>query len=302
MGLTTTPPVRAPGTPMTGLGAPVWLLRTGWATLVANILLVVTGGAVRITGSGLGCPTWPHCNTGSFTPHGAMNLHKAIEFGNRTLTFVLTAVAVLTLVCAWKSGRRDLRALAVGLALAIPAQAVIGGITVLTDLNPWVVSFHLLLSLGIISLSVVYLARVGRPRTGAPPGTLSALAWTTYAVTWVVLYLGTVVTGSGPHAGDANAPRNGLDPAALSQAHADVVFALLGLSVALLLVLHASGAPRVATRAATVLVAAEVVQGLIGFAQYFTGLPGALVGLHMLGAALIAAAVTWVLLEVRRCR
>src|ERR1051325_2379318 len=109
----------------------------GWASLVANVLIVVTGGAVRLTGSGLGCPTWPRCTDESFTPHGALSLHEAIEFGNRMLTFLLTAIAVATFVAAWQTGRRDLRMLALGLGLGIPAQAVIGGITVLTDLNPW---------------------------------------------------------------------------------------------------------------------------------------------------------------------
>jgi cytochrome c oxidase assembly protein subunit 15 len=116
----------------------------GWATLVANCVLVVTGGAVRLTASGLGCPTWPRCTEQSFRPHGALDVHEAIEFGNRMLTFVLVAVAVATFVSAWQTGRRDLRTLALVLALGIPAQATIGGVTVLTDLNPWVVSFHLL--------------------------------------------------------------------------------------------------------------------------------------------------------------
>ena len=123
-------------------------------------MLVVTGGAVRLTGSGLGCPTWPRCTDRSFTPHGALDVHAAIEFGNRPLTFVLVAIAVATFLAAWGSPRRDLRMLAFVLALGIPAQAIIGGITVLTDLNPWVVSFHLLCSLAIIGLSVLFLHRL----------------------------------------------------------------------------------------------------------------------------------------------
>ena len=143
-----------------------WLRPLGWATLVANTVLVVTGGAVRLTGSGLGCPTWPHCREGNFTPHGAYDVHSAIEFGNRMLTFVLVAIAVATLVAAWQSGRRELRRIALFLALGIPAQAVIGGITVLTDLNPWIVSFHLLCSLAMIGLSVLLLHRLSGPRVG----------------------------------------------------------------------------------------------------------------------------------------
>ncbi|GAA2151310.1 COX15/CtaA family protein [Nocardioides koreensis] len=277
-----------------------WLRPLGWASLVANCVLVVTGGAVRLTGSGLGCPTWPRCNGRSFTPHGAYDIHAAIEFGNRMLTFVLVAVAVATFVAAWQSGRRDLRRLALVLALGIPAQAVIGGITVLTDLNPWIVSFHLLCSLAIIGVAVLFLHRLDHP---APPavaaGPVTGLAWATFAAAWVVLYVGTVVTGSGPHAGDVDSPRNGLDPLQLSQLHADVVFLFVGLTVGLLFALLATGGSPVARRAVVVLLALEVGQGAIGFVQYFTDLPIVLVGFHMLGAALISAAATWVLIEVR---
>ena len=276
-----------------------WLRRLGWATLVGNIGIVLTGGAVRLTASGLGCPTWPRCTDASFTPHGALDYHSAIEFGNRMLTFVLTAIAVATFVTAWQSRRRDLRLLAFWLALGIPAQAIVGGITVLTDLNPWVVSFHLLVSLVMISLAVLYLRRIDRPGVEGAVGRFTALAWTTYAAGWVVLYLGTVVTGSGPHAGDKNVPRNGLDPLQLSQTHADAVFLFVGLSVGLLLALRATRAPATAVRAATVLVVVELSQGLIGFVQYFNDLPVLLVGLHLLGAALLTATMTWVLLEVR---
>jgi cytochrome c oxidase assembly protein subunit 15 len=114
-----------------------------WASLAVNILIVVTGGVVRLTGSGLGCPTWPRCTTGSFTPHGAMGIHAAIEFGNRMVTFLIAAVAIATLVVAWRSGRRSLRRIATVLALGVPAQAVLGGITVRTGHNPWTVSLHL---------------------------------------------------------------------------------------------------------------------------------------------------------------
>ncbi|HEU4812252.1 MAG TPA: COX15/CtaA family protein [Nocardioides sp.] len=276
-----------------------WLRPLGWATLVANAVLVVTGGAVRLTGSGLGCPTWPRCTDRSFTPHGAYELHSAIEFGNRMLTFVLVAVALGTLVVAWRSGRRELRRLAVVLALGIPAQAVIGGITVLTDLNPWIVSFHLLCSLAIIGLSVLFLQRIDRPQAHGARGPVVGLAWATFAAAWLVLYVGTVVTGSGPHAGDAKAPRNGLDPLQLSQLHADVVFLFVGLTVGLLFALLATGASRAAVTAVVALLALELAQGAIGFVQYFTDLPIVLVGLHMLGAAVISASVTWVLIQVR---
>ena len=168
-------------------------------------MLVVTGGAVRLTGSGLGCPTWPRCNGESFTPHGAYNVHAAIEFGNRMLTFVLTAVAIATFLAAWRSGRRDLRRLALVMALGIPAQAVIGGITVLTDLNPWVVSLPPAAARWRSSASPCCSCSgsTARAPVAAAGGPVTGLAWATFAAAWVVLYVGTVVTGSGPHAGDA---------------------------------------------------------------------------------------------------
>lgn len=276
-----------------------WLRPLGWATLVANCVLVVTGGAVRLTGSGLGCPTWPRCTDESFTPHGALELHSAIEFGNRMLTFVLVAVALATLVVAWQSGRRDLRRIALALALGIPAQAVIGGVTVLTDLNPWIVSFHLLCSLAIVGLSVVFLQRIDHPDPVVARGPVVGLAWATFAAAWAVLYIGTIVTGSGPHAGDVDSPRNGLNPLQISQLHADAVFLFVGLTVGLLFAVHAIGAPAPVRTAVLVLLGLELAQGAIGFVQYFTDLPIVLVGLHMLGAAAISASVTWVLVRVR---
>jgi cytochrome c oxidase assembly protein subunit 15 len=264
--------------------------------LVANTVLVVTGGAVRLTGSGLGCPTWPRCTDSSFTPHGALDIHSAIEFGNRMLTFVLVAVAVATFVAAWSSARRDVRLLAFLLALGIPAQAVIGGITVLTDLNPWVVSFHLLCSMAMIGLSVLFLHRLSGFAPGSTPSSVVALAWLVFAAAWAVLYLGTVVTGSGPHAGDENAARNGLDPLQVSQLHADVVFLFMGLSLGLYFAVRLAGLSTLPLR---VLLVVIVLQGAIGFVQYFTDLPVVLVAVHMLGAALVSASVTWVLVSVR---
>jgi len=266
----------------------------GWASLVANIAIVVTGGAVRLTGSGLGCPTWPRCTDESFRAHGDLGLHGAIEFGNRLLTFVLTAIAIATFVAAWQTGRRSLRRLALVLALGVPAQAVLGGITVLTDLNSWLVALHLMLSMAMIGVAVLFLRRIDDP-VDAPArwtrGRVPTLAWLTFATAWAVLYLGTVVTGAGPHAGDAQTERNGLDPVQVSQLHADGVFLLVGLTVGLLL---AAGTAR---RAVAVLLAVELAQGTIGFVQYFTDLPEILVGFHLLGASLTSAAVTWALLE-----
>ncbi|MFN8196280.1 MAG: COX15/CtaA family protein [Nocardioidaceae bacterium] len=277
----------------------VWVRRFGWATLVANIGIIVTGGAVRLTGSGLGCDTWPRCTSEGFTPHGALDIHSAIEFGNRTLTFVLVAIAVATYVTARQTGRADLTRLALVIALGIPLQAVIGGITVLVELNPWVVSLHMVPSLGIVCLAVLFLWRLDHPAPVVRRGPLVRLAWLVFGVAWVVFYVGTLVTGAGPHAGDADAPRNGLDTLEMSQLHADLVFLLVGLSLGLFYALRATGASPGALRAVHALLGVEVAQGAIGFVQYFTDLPVVVVGLHMLGTGLTAAAVTWTLVETR---
>lgn len=284
--------------------------RLAAASLVANVVIVVTGGAVRLTGSGLGCPTWPECmgttaeRPGSFVPHGELGAHGLIEFANRLLTFGLVAVAVATLVAMWRLSppRRSLRSLALVLALGIPAQALLGGATVLTDLNPWLVALHLMLSMVLISLAVVLLLRLDESDAPPRPTVPDATAWlvrVTYALTWVVLYVGTVVTGSGPHAGDADVPRNGLDPATTSQLHAYLVFLLIGLTLACVITLRTADAPRRAVVAAQTLLGVELGQGLIGFVQYATDLPVVLVGLHLLGASLVVVAATWTLLGTR---
>jgi cytochrome c oxidase assembly protein subunit 15 len=282
--------------------ATAWMRPLAVSSLVVNILIVVTGGVVRLTGSGLGCPTWPRCTTGSFVPHRALGVHGVIEFSNRMVTFVLAAVAVATFVAALRVGRPPLVRLALVLGLGVPAQAVIGGVTVLTDLNPWIVAFHLLVSLAMIGVAVVLLRRVDEG--DAPPRLLvpESVAWlvrSTFVTGWAVLYIGTVVTGSGPHAGDLSSPRNGLDPRALSQLHTDAVFLLLGLTLAGVLVLRAVDAPPAAQRAARMLLAVELAQGVVGFVQYFTGLPVAVVALHLLGAGLLSACMTWLLVSVR---
>jgi heme a synthase len=293
------------------------------ATLVGNIGIVVTGGAVRLTASGLGCPTWPRCTEQSFVPHGALGLHGAIEFGNRMMTFVLAAVAVATWVAAMRARprRRSLRVLATVLLLGIPGQALIGGVTVLTDLNPWVVSLHLVLSMVMIALSVLlihqtYAVAPAGPRRrdlfgDGPVGDPATrrLVGAVLVVTFVVLYLGTMVTGAGPHAGHlgpedlagdrVQVVRNGLDPQTISQVHAAFVYLLVGLTVTTLVTVHRRGAPLAVRRAAVALLAVEAVQATIGFTQYFLDLPVLLVGLHLLGAALLTACAAWLLLSTR---
>lgn len=284
-----------------------WLWWTTVANLVANIGIVLTGGAVRLTGSGLGCPTWPRCTEESYTPHGELGMHGAIEFGNRMLTFVLVAVAVacwvaalVVLVRSWHGDRAWAPfVLATVIALGIPAQAIIGGITVLTDLNPWIVALHLLVSMAMIGLCVWLVHTQRALSTGPATVSVRRLAWLVLAAGWVVLYLGTVVTGSGPHAGDEDARRTGLDPQVFSHLHAIAVYLLVALTVGLLALGIRTGNEGVRRAAATLLLL-EVAQGVVGFVQYFNDLPVGLVIVHMLGAALTAAGLAWNVLAARR--
>jgi cytochrome c oxidase assembly protein subunit 15 len=281
--------------------------RLALANAVANGLIVVTGGAVRLTGSGLGCPTWPRCTSDSFVTTPEMAGHGAIEFGNRLLTFVVAAVAVATVVAVWRSPRRDLRLLAAVTFLGIPAQALLGGVTVLTGLNPWTVAAHFLVSAVLVALATTLWLRSREPGVGQPllrrPFVL--LTWGIAATTAVVLAVGTVVTGSGPHSGDvdeADVPtgdRIGIDPELISQVHADVVFLLLGLTIALLVALYATDSPDRVRRAARDLLVVQLLQGVVGYVQYFTDLPIALVLVHMLGAVLVTAFTARLVWSVR---
>lgn len=275
------------------------LRRLAVASLITQAGIVVTGGAVRLTDSGLGCPDWPHCTQGSLTATPQMGVHGAIEFGNRLLTFVLGAVAALMLLAVVRTlsshrPRRDLLIPAAFLLGVIPAQAVIGGITVWTDLNPWVVMFHFLVSAVLVGVATILVRRAQRPLGAVPQRVghpwLERLGLLTLVATAAVVYLGTVVTGSGPHAGDPDSKRTGLDVAIVTQVHADAVLVLIGLSVGLYFTARALGSPGRAARAAAVLVGVEATQGLVGLVQYRLELPELLVGLHMLGAALMVMA------------
>ncbi|MFF5216466.1 heme A synthase [Micromonospora sp. NPDC000442] len=274
------------------------LRRLAFANIVANAAIVVTGGAVRLTASGLGCPTWPRCTDESYTATAEMGMHGAIEFGNRLLTFVLVLIAGATLlaVLAYRPRRRGVVPLALAVVLGIVAQAVIGGITVRTQLHPSIVGIHFVVSMLLLLVAYALWRRVSEPdgrKVPVVPPALRSLTWITVAASAAVIVVGVAVTGSGPHAGDADAVRNGLDPQTVSQIHADLVFLLVGLTVGLWLALRAVGAP---ARAALTLLLVELGQGLIGFVQYFTNLPALLVGLHMLGSCLVwlaTLAVLW---------
>jgi cytochrome c oxidase assembly protein subunit 15 len=281
--------------------SPAVLSRVALANVVANVLIVVTGGAVRLTGSGLGCPTWPRCTDVSFVPTAELAGHGKIEFTNRTLTFLLTVVAIATLVVVCRSVRHDLRRLAVVSFLGIPVQAALGGVTVLTGLNPWIVAAHFLLSMALIAVATILWLRSREPGVGQLlvrrpiPLLVAGIA----VVTGAVLVIGTVVTGSGPHAGDKDVPRTGFDPELVSQLHADVVFLLVGLTVALLVALYAIDSPDRVRRAARDLLVVQLAQGLVGYVQYFTDLPIVLVLVHMLGAVLITAFTARMVWSVR---
>jgi cytochrome c oxidase assembly protein subunit 15 len=277
------------------------LRRLSVASLIGQGVLIVSGGVVRLTGSGLGCPTWPKCTAESLTNTPAMGIHGLIEFGNRTLTFVLAAVAVAMLVMLWnlRKERKDLFWLAFGLLASIPAQAVIGGITVLTHLNPFVVSLHFLVSAALVVFSMLLVNRTyGRTGISAPADavrprrTIRQLSVVAAVCTYLAVVIGTMVTGSGPHAGDANAPRNDLDPYLITRLHVVPVYILVAVSALLVVLLWRRGKGDLLRVASILLFAAVLYQGAIGYWQYFTGLPGVLVGLHMLGSSLMLAAGT----------
>ena len=268
------------------------------ALVVLQVGLVVTGGAVRLTGSGLGCPTWPECVSGSIAPvpHQAQGaLHSWIEFGNRLLTvlLVITILAAVVGAFVWAKGRSDwrqIRTLAVIQFLGIVAQIVLGGITVLTKLNPFAVSAHFLLSNVLIAAALSLRERMyAKARTNVLPTTRSLIR-TLVGLSAIVITIGTVVTGSGPHAGDIQAKRYHISPRSISWLHADTVIALFCLTIGLILVIRVSESPQVQSfigKKVQLFLVVCLAQGVIGYTQYFTHLPEALVAAHLLGAGLL---------------
>ena len=292
-----------------------WARRVFQANLVAQILIVVTGGVVRLTGSGLGCPTWPQCVPGSFVPvaHQEQSWHKYVEFGNRTMTFLVGALALAAVGTALlyvrsqrqagRSVRRPVVVLACVPLLGTIPQAVLGGFTVLTGLNPALVASHFLLSLLIVAGCVALVVRSAEP--GDQPfrvvvrAEVRWAAWLAVAFAGAVIVLGTIVTGSGPDSGSVGTPRFGLDPAMVSWLHADVVMLYLGVLFAIALALRITDAPLRTRRAATLALAVALSQGLVGYVQYFTGLPWAVVAAHLLGACLVWSCSLYLLLCTR---
>ena len=281
-----------------------WQHRTLIANLIAQTGIVLTGATVRLTASGLGCPTWPECVEGSITPTSTQTeaFHKYIEFGNRLLTFVLLVVAIASLLAVYKHNRerklaghpkrRSLTVLALGVLLGIFLQAVLGGITVLTGLHPLIVAAHFIVSIGLITVAVMLLVRAqessDKPIALQVARPIDAGMRIHIWLALVVIIVGTLVTGSGPHAGDTNdIVRLGFEFRNITTVHAALVWLYLGLTVGLLVALLASNAPKIVTKQAWIVLGVCVAQGIVGYTQVFTGLPWGLVAVHVFGACLL---------------
>ncbi|WP_460946622.1 COX15/CtaA family protein [Okibacterium endophyticum] len=274
-----------------------------WLNLVAQTVLVGTGGAVRLTGSGLGCPTWPRCTPESFVSTPEMGIHGIIEFGNRTLFFVLQIIAIFLLLCVIRYRRRrpDLFVLALIPACSVLLQAVVGGITVLSRLNPYVVGLHFVLSIVLVTLGAVLVYRVYTGRRSsrrAAPRWYAVLVHVTTLFVAFTIVVGILTTGSGPHAGDGGAARNGLDPELLQHVHAWPAYITAALTGVLVVGAWTIPLGRLRTFTAYLLVV-ECVQVAVGLVQARLGLPELLVGIHMVLACVLAAVMSVVVLALK---
>jgi cytochrome c oxidase assembly protein subunit 15 len=285
-----------------------WVRALAWASLVANALLIVTGGAVRLTGSCLGCPTWPRCTDESWTNTPEMGLHGVIEFGNRLLTFLLVAIALLTFLSVWRLRARYplFWKLALAIGVGIILQAVIGGITVRTGLNPWIVGIHLVLSALLVAIAAVLVNRTRRASlehvavgeragqiTGRERGWARLLGVILAVSGFLAIYLGTLVTGTGPHSGDAGeVMRLTFDPYIITRVHVVPVYVLAGSTLLGLAVAFRLRWPAAVRRVFLLLTVLVAAQAALGYYQFFNGVPELAVGAHMAGAAALAAVVT----------
>ncbi len=284
--------------------------RAAFLSLAMTVVIVVTGGAVRLTGSGLGCPTWPKCTEDSLTATSEMGFHGAVEFGNRMLTYVLCAAVGWAIIAAraQKPMRRSLTRLGWAQFWLVMGNAVLGGIVVLVGLNPYTVAAHFLLSSALIAVAAVMWQRTregdGEPRPLVGKA-VAQLVWFLVAASVLLIAVGTVVTGAGPHAGDSSdVPRMNLAPVGLdwegvTKLHAVLAWIVVTLTFALWFVLKAVDAPRGPLARTRDLFLILLAQGAIGYVQYFTELPEVLVGLHMFGSCLVWIAVLRVLLSLR---
>jgi heme A synthase len=281
---------------------PTSMRRLALAGVIADTAIMSTGAAVRLSASGLGCPDWPRCSASDVVASknaGQTLLNTWIEFSNRLLNFPLVIITVLVFIAAWRFRpggvkRRDLFWLGLAQPAGVVAQAVIGGIVVLTKLSPAAVSVHFLVSASIVAVAVLLHVRVtegNAPPTLVVRRDLRLLAGALVAVTCAMLAAGTVVTGTGPLAGNAAAPRYKLPLEGITQLHADIGWLMAGLAVALVLGLRVSGAPPRAVRAGWIMIAALGLQGMLGYIQYFTHLPAGLVWVHVTGSMLVWIAV-----------
>ncbi len=281
-----------------------WTRVMGWLLVITNIGIVGTGGLVRLTGSGMGCETWPYCTEDSLVPTPEMGIHGLIEFGNRTLTGVLVIVALLAFlsVIRLRRTRRELPVLSFLVGLGIIVQAVVGGITVWLHLHPSIVGLHYLISAALVAVATVFLVRVyatpGLRVRAVPLGYAIATHLTTLAVT-VTVVVGILLTGAGPHAGDEAAARNGLDPIFWQHVHSWPAYVTFALT--LVLVIGALRMPAVAglRRWTTLLLGIELVQIAVGLWQARTGLPIALVNIHMVLAVTLVAAMVAVVMALK---
>ncbi|MGW7403829.1 COX15/CtaA family protein [Streptomyces sp. NPDC054833] len=279
--------------------------RAALAALVMGVIIVVTGGAVRLTGSGLGCPTWPTCTDDSLTTTGAMGLHGAIEFGNRMLTYVLCAAVGWAIIAArsQKPWRRSLTRLGWAQFWVVMGNAVLGGIVVLVGLNPYTVAAHFLLSSALMAVATVMWQRT-REGDGAPRAlvgkAVQQLVWFLVAASVLLIAVGTVVTGAGPHAGDSSeVDRIPIDWETVAKLHAVLAWIVVTLTFALWFVLKAVDAPKGPLDRTRELFVVLLAQGALGYVQYFMHLPEALVALHMLGSSVMWIWVLRVLLSLR---
>jgi cytochrome c oxidase assembly protein subunit 15 len=277
-----------------------------WLSFLAEVTIIGTGGAVRLTGSGLGCPTWPTCTAESLVPTPEMGIHGLIEFGNRTMTGLVGIIAaiVVVLVLKLRHERRDLYVLAVVVLGGVAAQAIVGGITVLTGLNPFIVGFHYVASLALVCVTAAFLVRMsqpGGPRKLAVPRWQAVLTHVTSLALALTIAFGVLTTGAGPHSGDAAVARNGFNAEILEHVHAWPGYALLGLTIALVIAASRSrSAAPLLLRWTVVLLGVELVQIAVGLYQARNGLPELAVGAHMVLAALAAATMTVVVLHLRK--
>ena len=279
--------------------------RAALAAVVMSVFIIVTGGAVRLTGSGLGCDTWPKCTDDSLFATPEQGLHGAIEFGNRMLTYVLSAAVGWAIIAArsLKPRRRGLTRLAWSQFWLVMGNAVIGGITVWAGLNPWSVAGHFLLANCLLTVAVITWVRIGegdgapRPRAPRP---VRQLSWAVVAATALLMVLGTTVTGSGKHAGDSSdVPRMPWDWSAAAHVHAVAAWVVCALAVAMFFALRVVDAPADTRARARDLLLVLLAQGAIGYVQYFSDVPEILVGIHMLGSSLMWIAVLRLLLSLR---